>query len=336
MPLPVCLKSARAVHLLCVVLPLVGCSQTAHQPEPANAGAFAGASGASDIAQGGAGGGSGGSQAGGMTGSPAGAAGGFASSGMSSGGSVDTAGAAGSVQAGGASTQGGSSNGASNDYCGARSGLSFCESFEDLPAGSVQPSSRWTPSINGEGSVSIDESVAHAGKHSLKVHGSGFSSLLVLSADGVLPAASGVLYVRAFMRLSESMSAGHNTFIIADLKAAPGSGNAFRLGEDYSMLMYTLSGDAHGALSNQNYFNDQKPGAALEPLRWSCLEVLLDHQKPDVRVWLDETELPDLHHGDWPVDAYDAVRFGFEKYAGPESDIWYDDIAVGSAQLGCR
>lgn len=253
---------------------------------------------------------------------------------MAAGGSVDGVPAVAGEGAGGNAGAGGMSSG-SVDYCAARSGLSLCESFEDVPSGTVQASSRWAPSIIGEGSVSVDEGVAHAGKHSLKVHGSGFSTLLVLSADGVLPAA-GALYVRAFMRLSESLSVGHNTFIIADMKAAPGSGNVFRLGEDYSMLMYTLSGDAHGALSNQNYFNDQRPGAVLPPLAWSCVEVLLDHQKPEVRVWLDETELPDLHHADWPVDAYDAVRFGFEKYAGPESDVWYDDIAIGSAKLGCH
>jgi hypothetical protein len=30
------------------------------------------------------------------------------------------------------------------------------------------------------------------------------------------------------------------------------------------------------------------------------------------------------------------VRFGFEKYAGPGIDIWYDDIAIGTQRIGCN
>ena len=46
--------------------------------------------------------------------------------------------------------------------------------------------------------------------------------------------------------------------------------------------------------------------------------------------------MPDLHHTDWPLDNYDIVRFGFEKYAGPGLDLWYDDIAIGTERIGCQ
>ena len=71
------------------------------------------------------------------------------------------------------------------------------------------------------------------------------------------------------------------------------------------MLMYTIMGDGHGALSNQNYYNDGKPGVAFAPSTWVCLEVLIDHARPEVDVWVDGTEVPDLHHTDWPLDNYD-------------------------------
>lgn len=51
---------------------------------------------------------------------------------------------------------------------------------------------------------------------------------------------------------------------------------------------------------------------------------------------LDGKTIDDLHHTDWALDAYDTLRFGFEKYAGPVSDVWSDDIAVGTAPLGCN
>ena len=101
------------------------------------------------------------------------------------------------------------------------------------------------------------------------------------------------------------------------------------------MLMYTIAGDTHGALSNQNYYSDHKPGVSFPASAWVCLEVLIDHARPEIDVWVGGVEVPDLHHTDWPVDNYDTLRFGFEKYAGPGLDVWYDDIAVGTARIGC-
>ena len=139
------------------------------------------------------------------------------------------------------------------------------------------------------------------------------------------------------MRLGAAMTSGHNSFILADPYAMQGTGNNLRLGEMYGMLMYTIMGDSHAALSNQNYYNDgNKPGVAFAPGTWVCLEVLIDHTAPEIDVWVDGTEVPDLHHTDFPLDSYDSVRLGFEKYAGPGSDIWYDDVAVGTARIGCN
>lgn len=239
-------------------------------------------------------------------------------------------GAAGNAAAGAGDTGGA----ASGDYCKARDGLTFCETFEAQPVGPAQAKPPWAPAVNGAGTVTIDDSVAHAGGHSLKVHGADFSTFLVLSG-APLPAAAGRLHVRMFVRLAEAMTGGHNTFLVADMAAAPGAGNAFRLGEMNAMLMYTVSGDTHGALANEKFYTDHLPGAALTAASWGCVEVALDHAKPEVQVWLDGKDVPDLHHTDWAVDGYDTLRFGFEKYAGPVSDVWYDDIAIGTAPLGC-
>lgn len=243
--------------------------------------------------------------------------------------------AAGAAAAGAAgSSLGGAAGAATGDYCKAREGLTFCETFEAQAVGAALALPPWAPAINGDGTVTIDDSVAHAGGRSLKVHGSGFSTFLVLSG-APLSSATGRLHVRMFVRMAEAMTGGHNTFLVADTVAAPGTGNAFRLGEMNAMLMYTVSGDTHGALANDNYYTDNLPGEALTPATWGCVEVALDHSKPEVQVWLDGKDIPDLHHTDWALDDYDALRFGFEKYAGPVSDVWYDDIAIGTAPLGC-
>ena len=85
-----------------------------------------------------------------------------------------------------------------------------------------------------------------------------------------------------------------------------GTGNNVRIGEMNAMLMYTIMGDGHGALSNQNFYNDGKPGVAFAPSTWVCLEALIDHARPEIDVWVDGTEVPDLHHTDWPLDNYDS------------------------------
>jgi len=194
------------------------------------------------------------------------------------------------------------------------------------------------PQVIGSGALTIDATIAHSGAKSLHVHGGDddYDTLLAFHDGTVLPAPNGRFYVRAFVRLGRAMSAGHNSYIIADRFASPGSGNNLRLGEDYGMLMYTLMGDSHGSLSNANYYTDHNPGVVFAPSTWVCLELLLDAGRPELDLWVDGAEVADLHHTDWALDSYDTLRFGFEKYAGPGIDIWYDDIAIGTARIGCN
>jgi polysaccharide lyase-like protein len=230
----------------------------------------------------------------------------------------------------------GASDAAGGEPCAARAGLLFCDTFESATA---TPAAPWSTSIIGSGTVSVDSTTpAHSGTKSIHVaDGDGdYDTLLVLHDASVLPAPAGRFYFRAFIRLGAPMSAGHNTFILGDVFASPGQGNNLRLGEDYQMLMYTVMGDAHGALSNANYYNDgMLPGVQFSPQTWTCLEVLLDSKKPEIDVWVEGSEIPDLHHTDYPLDDYDDLKFGFEKYAGPALDVWYDDIAIGTQPIGC-
>lgn len=254
------------------------------------------------------------------------------------------AGTAGLTGVGGTSTAGAASGGAAGvaahagagqsarTPCSARAGLLFCDDFE----GAGPLSAPWSVALNGNGTVAIDrETPAHSGSRSIHVHGDGFQSLLVFHDPARLPQASGAFYVRVFVRVAQPLSSGHNTFLIADTFSAPGAGNAARLGEMNGMLMMTVGGDAHGYLSNQNYYTDKLPGVVLQPLQYACLEMYFDAPKQEIAVQLDGHALADLRVTGLPHESYDAVRFGFEKYAGPVSDLWYDDIAIGSQPIGC-
>jgi len=198
------------------------------------------------------------------------------------------------------------------------------------------PASPWAAGLNGDGTVAVDSSVpAHSGVKSVHVHGSGYQTLLAYHDSAILPQIGGKFYVRAFVRFGEAMTGGHNTFVIADTFAAPGAGNTLRLGEMNSMLMMTVGGDAHGYLSNQNYYNDHLPGVAFAAQADTCLELLLDAPNTTIDVWVEGKEVPDLHVTNLAHENYDAIRFGFEKYAGPVADLWFDDIAIGTQAIGC-
>jgi hypothetical protein len=336
----------RALSRRLVVLPVVvvfGCSSASDQSGATDGGSGASGSGAA-AGHGGTGGASARGGAGGQETAGAGGqgAGGGAAGQGAGGAAAGHGGAAGQAPggAGGTSGAGGAGGSAAASPCAARDGLRFCDDFEALGAGATTFPAPWTTTIIGAGTISIDATTpAHSGTRSIKVTGgdADFSTMLTLHATAILPAPGGRLFARFYLRLGRPMSDGHNTYVIADPFAKPGTGNNLRLGEDYRMLMYTVMGDAHGALSNQDYFSDgNQPGLAFPVNQWTCVELLLDAGKPELAVWVDGAEVPDLHHLDFPLDSYDCLRFGFEKYAGPGATIWYDDVAVGTTRIGCN
>jgi hypothetical protein len=226
---------------------------------------------------------------------------------------------------------------AATDPCAQRPGLRFCDTFERLGSEAGALPSPWQIQINGDATaiVALDSSKAHSGTHSVHVTGTGFQTFFALHDTSILPAPNGRFFVRAFIRMEQPLTDGHNTFFVADLQATPGGGNAARVGEQFDMLMMTVAGDAHAYLSNQNHFNDGLPGVQFTPGAWTCIETLFDAPHTEIDVWVDGHEVPDMHPTNITQDTYDVLHFGFEKYAGPVTDIWYDDIAVGTERIGC-
>ncbi|HWA73201.1 MAG TPA: hypothetical protein VG937_12720 [Polyangiaceae bacterium] len=270
------------------------------------------------------GGGSGGAQTGGAAGTSGG------TPGSTSGGNSTTGGTSGSTSGGGAASG-----------CETRSDLLFCEDFEKGSANAAPSGAMWTTSYIGPDvpRIVIDGATpAHSGKQSASVNAplSNFQSFLIYHDAAVLPRASGEFYLRVWVRLGRAMADHHNAYLVLDRAASAGSGAAVRLGEQANMLSLTVGGDAHGSLSNQNFSNDQALGAHFVSETWGCLEGYFNSKTPEIDFWLDNREIADFHHKDWPADAYDAVRLGFEKYAGPELSIWFDDFAISSARIGCQ
>ena len=305
-----------------------------------------GGSGASDGGRGGmptAGGGApltGGSAGAGRGGNPsnAGAAGQGGNS--PSGGAGGTAGGDGAAIGGGAgSTRGGQGAGgsASGDPC-AKPGVLLCDDFEKHGVG-MQPAAPFTVVTNGlDGTVLIDGTTpAHSGTRSVHVQSLGnYQTFLAVSGAPVFPAPSPALYARTYLRLAAPMTSGHNTYFKAGAAGATSSNNETRVGVMVEMLMINQPDSDRGFLSNNNYWTDTLPGVVFTEQTWVCVEGFFDPPNSTVDIWVNEQEVPDLHRTDWKQDALGSFHFGFEKYAGPDADIWYDDIVIGTQPIGCR
>lgn len=286
--------------------------------------------------------GSGGSSGGSGNGGKGGAAGiagstgkgGTVGSGGNSGGNSGAGGHAGS----GGANQGGTGGGSSASRCGARPGMVFCDDFEaDAPGAPPAP---WTTTEGTATQVTVDgTNPANSGSRSVHVQpgSNDYDTFLALHDTAVLPVSGGKLYLRFFIRLAQPMTAQHNTFVRADLYAAQGNGNNLLFSEDNQMIMESIGGDGQSAMSNNSYYSDGNMiGTHFDQGQWACVELLLDHNAPAIDVWVNSVEVPDLHSTAWKIDPYDYLRFGFEKYAGPASDLWYDDIAIGTQPIGCN
>ena len=211
--------------------------------------------------------------------------------------------------------------------------------------------------MSGQATITIDaKTPAHSGSKSVHVISPEFQAFFLLSGAPVFPATSGKLYVRTYIRLALPMTGGHNTYFKAGAADPTVTGHETRVGTMNKMLMINQPGGAgqgeRGFLSNENYYNDQKPGAQIAPGTWGCVEAFFDPANKIIDMWLDGKEIPDLHRTDWVQDPLGAFRFGFEKYAGPDSnagtggtsgtgvpagstEIWYDDIVVSDHPIGC-
>jgi hypothetical protein len=212
----------------------------------------------------------------------------------------------------------------------------FCDDFEGGASAGMPPASPWSVALNGMGTVVIDATTAaHSGKRSLHIDSAGgYQTFLALTGAPVFPV-QGALYVRLYMRLQAAMSSGHNTYFKAGAADAASSDHETRVGVMNGMLMINQPAGDRGFLSNQNYYNDQKPGVVFAPMTWTCVEALFDPPSGTIELWVDGKDVPDLHRTDWQQDPLGSFHFGFEKYAGPDAELWYDDIAVATQRIGC-
>jgi hypothetical protein len=73
------------------------------------------------------------------------------------------------------------------------------------------------------------------------------------------------------------------------------------------------------------------------PSSWRLAEYELDSAAGNVKAYLNDTEITALSHNGWPASNIDTLMFGVDRYGSfpVAEDIWFDDLVVDSARIGC-
>ncbi|KAB5511588.1 carbohydrate-binding module family 1 protein [Coniochaeta sp. 2T2.1] len=219
--------------------------------------------------------------------------------------------------------------------------LGLAQISDDFESGWDQ--SKWpiyAADCNQGGTVSLDSTTAHSGKNSIKVTSPGGYCGHIFFGSTSVP--SGDVYVRVWMRLTNTLTPSHISFItMPDTTTS----KHLRIGGQNSILMYNRESDdatlpdlsPHGSASS----------ASLPTGSFQCFEYHLGTDGT-IETWLNGTPVPGLQAGpNAGGNAYNkqwgtsykprvtGVYFGWESYGGDSNTVWYDDVAVAGSRVGC-
>jgi hypothetical protein len=222
-----------------------------------------------------------------------------------------------------------------------------CDGFENQSG--TAPSGAWStsfPNCSGAGTATVDSTVAHAGTKSLRVNGAaGYCNHVFVGSTANVSAIGPVWYARFYVRHTTALPAAHVTFVA--MKDANDGNNDLRMGGQNAALQWNRQSD-DATLPAQS-----PAGVALSvPLptnTWECLEFMVNGSTGTMDTWLNGTQVAGLHNDGVPTQDVDQqwlsranwrpsltdFRVGWESYGDGADTLWYDDVAVGSARIGC-
>lgn len=235
---------------------------------------------------------------------------------------------------------GGSPDGAGGGNGACPANAIFCADFE---SGSIPSEAVFFPAYQQSMAstyVTIDSTVAHSGKDSVKflnVANPSSSSMLVVKTN--TPTFWSRVYIR--QDIDTATVTAHDSFF----GATTGSGDAndgslVRVGEHSCQLeINKLPGDTE-ILSDTtgpdggagNYVCSG--GIAFTANTWYCVETFFDGPNSTVHVYVDGMDTT-LVATNWGPFTFDAFKFGFEL-SGPLRNVWYDDIVLAPQRVGCQ
>ncbi|HYN97063.1 MAG TPA: cellulose-binding domain-containing protein [Pilimelia sp.] len=226
-------------------------------------------------------------------------------------------------------------------------GAVLCDGFEGQAGGA--PSGAWTvtaPNCTGTGTATVDTAVAHAGGKSIRIDGTaGYCNHVFVRASQSLSTVGPVIYGRYYVRHTTPLPPAHVTFMA--LRDDNDGGRDLRMGGQNSALQWNRESD-DATLPEQSP-NGVALSRALPTGQWNCVEFQVDGSLGHIRTWLNGAEVPGLAVDGVPTRDIDSqwlnkpnwrpalsdLRLGWESYGDGADTLWFDDVAVGSARVGC-
>jgi hypothetical protein len=180
--------------------------------------------------------------------------------------------------------------------------------------------------MNGGYTIALDTTQFHSGKNSVHATFTAAAGYAYISETKTFPATD--FWGRAFMRFM-APPGGHQVFAGADTNMNEAMGDQVR-----------YLNDMGGGTINMNIRGGDNVAASGKPLpmgTWNCYE------------WHQTTAMVDLYMDGAKIDTATVAMFkglampfvamvlGGERFgAGKAGDVWIDDVAVDTAQIGCK
>ncbi|MEK8031410.1 hypothetical protein AACH06_11330 [Ideonella sp. DXS29W] len=228
-------------------------------------------------------------------------------------------------------------------------GFALCDGFESAAPGGAPDSALWTvgaANCTGTGQATIDNTVSHKGKQSLKVTSTGGYCNHIFAATPIPGSLGQKVFGRFYVRFAEALGDGHVTFLA--MKDSNDNQRDLRMGGQNRILMWNRESDdaTLPVLSPAGVALSVVPTAGT----WHCIEFMVNGKAGAMKNWfnsaaveglrVDTTPTPEidsqwLARGPWnpaPVD----FRIGWESYAGQPMTLWFDDVVLGSKRVGCK
>jgi hypothetical protein len=243
-------------------------------------------------------------------------------------------------------------------------GYLVCDDFESAPAGGPPSPMLWphtTPSDcdNNSGSITIDDTEAHSGRHSVKVVGGAAYCDHVFFVNTSAFPVMGMgteLYARFYVRFAgtaaavapNAFAAGHATFMrMTDSQA---NGKHLRLGGWNEIFAWNRESDGVTLPLDVASGSASVPTGSVAPAAkaWMCVEVHLNQNAGTIDTWVNGNEVPDLvedgsmnspatafwQNPSWKPTFTD-FQLGWESYDSETGTLWFDDVVIDRRRVGC-
>jgi hypothetical protein len=195
--------------------------------------------------------------------------------------------------------------------------LALCEDFEGAAPGAG--TSPWKVTMGNSYKVEVVTTPVHGGTHALHISAPSATGNGYIQTSTGFPATD--FWGRAWVHI-KSAAGGHQCFIALNSSS-----------DQVRALNEMGSGEYATNLKSSDKLNDSKTKVPQDT--WFCYEW---HQSPTaLHVYADGKEITDAA-ATWSIASISSLQIGemrFQSGTGT-ADVYYDDIALGTSQIGCN